>query len=143
MLSRDEVAALNDRFIDEVMNKHNVDYILDAVDDSFVEHQVMPGVTPDKKGLMEAMSAMIAGAPDLQGEVLDSIVSGNTVAARARFWGTDTDGFMPPAPATGKPFSFEGIDITTFNDEGKAIEHRGLFDVMGMMGQLGLLPPPP
>lgn len=47
---------------------------------------------------------------------------------------------MPP---TGKAFEMGGIDILRVNDEGKVVEHWGIQDIMGAMGQLGLLPPPP
>src|SRR6266849_4557106 len=57
--------------------------------------------------------------------------------------GTDTNGFMPGTPATGKPFSMGAIDVFTFDDEGMNTEHYGVYDIMGTMGQLGLLPAPP
>ena len=34
------------------------------------------------------------------------------------------------------------IDVFTFDDAGMNTEHYGVYDIMGMMGQLGLLPSP-
>ena len=59
--------------------------------------------------------------------------------------GTDTLGFMPGMPATGKPFRLDAIDVFTFNDAGQNTEHYGVYDMMGTMAQLGLtdMPAPP
>jgi hypothetical protein len=35
------------------------------------------------------------------------------------------------------------IDVMTFDEGGMNTEHYGVYDIMGAMGQLGLLPPPP
>jgi predicted ester cyclase len=36
-----------------------------------------------------------------------------------------------------------GVDIVRFGDDGKAREHWGVFDAMGMMQQLGAVPEGP
>jgi predicted ester cyclase len=78
-------------------------------------------------------------------DVEDVIASGNKVAVRSTMTGTDTNGAMPGMPPTGKQFSMGAIDVFTFDDAGMNTEHYGVYDIMGMMGQLGLLPeaPPP
>lgn len=68
---------------------------------------------------------------------------GNKVAVRSTMTGTDTNGMMQGMPATGKPFSMGAIDVFTFDGAGMNTEHYGVYDIMGTMGQLGLLPPPP
>ena len=97
----------------------------------------------DKASAMEMFKMMSQRFPDGKTEVIDVIASGNKVAVRARMSGTDTQGFMPGMPATGKSFSVEAIDVMTFNENGQNTEHYGIFDMTGAMGQLGLLPPPP
>lgn len=74
------------------------------------------------------------------------MTGGNKVAVRSRFTATDDGiGWGSPmgASATGKLFSAESNDVIAIGDDGMFTEHYGVFDVMGMMGQLGLLPPPP
>ncbi len=44
-------------------------------------------------------------------------------------------------PATGKNIAFTGMIIDRFA-EGKIVEHWEQFDMLGMMQQLGVLPPP-
>jgi predicted ester cyclase len=45
-------------------------------------------------------------------------------------------------PPTGKAIDVPAIDIIRFDDDGLAHEHWGVFDVMTMMQQLGVVPPP-
>jgi predicted ester cyclase len=54
----------------------------------------------------------------------------------------DEGGFIPKMPVTGKPFELEAIYMVRINDEGQIVEHWGVVDTIGTMGQLGLLPRP-
>ena len=131
-------------FMERVMNKHDMAYAEEALADSFIEHNPLsPDMPPDKKGALATFQAMFENSPDMRGEVHDLVATGDRVAIRATYSGTDSGpGWGAPmgAPATGKPFSVEGIDVAIVNDDGKFCEHYGIFDVMGMMGQLGLMP---
>ena len=62
------------------------------------------------------------------------------VATLKMFSGTHKGEFMG-VPPTGKQIAVEAI-ITERIKDGKSVEHRSLFDRLGMMQQLGLLPPP-
>ena len=130
------------RFYEEVFNEKNLDHARETITDDFVEHEEFPGMPPGKEGAIKTFEMMFGSTPDMTAEVLDSIVSGDRVAARGIFRGTVTGGFMPGTQPTNKPYSMELIDIVRFDDEGKAAEHWGIVDMMGAMGQLGLLPPP-
>lgn len=130
------------RFYDEVFNKKNLDHARETISDDFVEHEAFPGMPPGKEGAIKIFEMMIGGTPDMSAEVLDMVASGDRVAGRTITRGTDTGGFMPGMPPTNKPYSMESIDIVRFDDEGRAVEHWGIADAMGAMGQLGLLPPP-
>ncbi len=131
------------RFFEEVFKSKNLDFAREWIADDFVENQVFPGIPPDKEGAIKSFEMMLGGMPDIACEVLDIVASGDRVASRAINRGTDTGGFMPGMPATNKPFEMESIDIMRFDDDGRVVEHWGIQDVMGAMGQLGLLPPPP
>jgi predicted ester cyclase len=72
----------------------------------------------------------------------DVLASGDKVVARVRVTGTHEGEFMG-MPATGKDVDVQAIDIVRFGDDGLAREHWGVFDVMGMMQQLGVVPGPP
>lgn len=131
------------KFYDEAFTNQNLDYLEDALSDDFIDHPQNPEFSPDKKGAIEGLRFMFGASPDMKVEVLDLIASGNKVAIRARFTGTDSGtgwGASMGAPATGKPYAVEGMEIATVGDDGKLTEHYGLLDVAGMMMQLGLMP---
>jgi predicted SnoaL-like aldol condensation-catalyzing enzyme len=143
MLTTEESKRLAAEFVDEVFNKGNLAYLDHALADDFVDQTPAPGASPDKAGTIAFFEQMAKTASDVHVEIVQVIGSGNKVALHGRYSGVDTNGFLPGAPPTGKPFTMESIDITEYNDEGQAVGHWGIQDVMGVMGQLGLLPPPP
>jgi predicted ester cyclase len=121
-------------------------YADSAIADDLIEHNPFgPDLSHDKAGALETFRRIHANTPDIAVEILDMVASGDRVAIRSRMNGTDSGagwGALMGAPATGKPFSVEAIDVAVMNDEGKWSEHYGLVDVGGMMMQLGLLPMP-
>jgi predicted SnoaL-like aldol condensation-catalyzing enzyme len=131
------------RFIDEVFNKGNIAHVDEALADDFVEHQAFPGLGPTKEGVRQFMEMMLKSASDMHVEVVQVVASGDRVAIHSKTSATDTGGFMPGMEPTGKRYTIEGIDIVRYGDDGRAKEHWGVGDVMGAMGQLGLLPQPP
>jgi predicted ester cyclase len=62
------------------------------------------------------------------------------VVARTSYHGTNTGAFMG-MPATGKPVSRSGIDITRLA-HGKSVAHWGQLDMVGIQQQLGVIPTP-
>jgi len=129
-------------FAREVFGNKNLQYAEDHLADDFVEHQVFPGTTPDKKGAIDSYQIFFAASPDMTAEIHDMVAAGDRVAIRATYRGTDKGGFIPGMPATGKPFAMPAIYIVRMDDEGKIAEHWGVVDTIATMGQLGLLPSP-
>jgi steroid delta-isomerase-like uncharacterized protein len=146
MRTPDEAKELPRRFYDEVFNQHNLKYAEGAMADGVVEHSPLdPRMGNDRAAALATIQTILDNSPDMKAEILDMVATGDKVAVRARFSGTDSGkGWGAPmgAPATGKAFSVEGIDVVTIDDDGRFTEHYGLFDVPGMMMQLGLMPAP-
>jgi len=78
--------------------------------------------------------------PDLHGTIEDLIAEGDKVVDRMTCEGTHQGMFMG-APPTGKRVKWSFIDINRIVD-GKIVEHWAEVDTMGIMQQLGLVPPP-
>jgi predicted ester cyclase len=108
-------------FAEEVFGNKNLTYAADWLADDFVEHQVFPGTTPDKKGAIDSYRIFFAASPDMTAEIHDMVAAGDKVAIRATYRGTD--------------------NMVRINNEGQIAEHWGVVDTIGTMGQLGLLPP--
>jgi predicted ester cyclase len=78
--------------------------------------------------------------PDEQTTFQDQLAEGDKVVSRLASTATHTGEFqgMPP---TGKKINVSGIFIDRVVD-GKIVERWGIFDQLGLMQQLGLIPMP-
>jgi steroid delta-isomerase-like uncharacterized protein len=136
-----ENAATVRELIQRVLNEGDIPFAEKILSDAYVEGTPMPGGTADKAGAIAMFTMMRDMTPDMHIDIDDVIASGNKVAVRSTMTGTDTTG-MPGMPATGKSFSMGAIDVFTFDDDGMNTEHYGVYDIMGMMMQLGHMPAP-
>ncbi len=142
MATPEENAATVRELIQRVLNEGDIAFAEEVLSEDYVERNPMPGGTADKAGAIAMFTMMRQQTPDMHIEVEDVIASGDKVAVRSTMTGTDTQGFMPGMPPTGKPFAMGAIDVFTFDEGGKNSEHHGVYDMMGTMGQLGLLTSP-
>jgi predicted ester cyclase len=128
-------------FVEKVFNEHDVGYLRDSLREDFVDHSPPPGAAGDKASTVAFLEQMFANMPDMRAEVIRTVASGNKVAVHARYSGTDSGGFMPGMPPTGKRITMDGIDISEIDDDGKHASHYGIQDTMAAMMQLGLMTP--
>jgi steroid delta-isomerase-like uncharacterized protein len=136
----DNEAALRHFF--EQINAGDADAAVELLADGFVEHEAMPGLEPNKEGARQLFRMMIAGFPDWRFDAEDILTSGDKLVARSRVTGTNKGEFMG-MPATGKSINIQAIDIVRFGNDGLAVEHWGVMDMMSMMQQLGVVPQGP
>jgi len=80
---------------------------------------------------------------ELRYDVHRVFIDGDMAAAYVTMHGTHEGGLPPGMPATHKPFAVEHVHLFRFADDGRVIEHSAVRDDLGMVMQLGLLPPPP
>ena len=126
------------RFYD-LINAGDIDGFAGMLADDFVEHEETPGLEPTKEGTLQFFRMQLAAFPDLHFHAEDILPSGDKVVARARITGTH-QGELMGIPPTGKSVDVNLIDIIRFGDDGLALEHWGVFDMMAMMQQLGVVP---
>jgi steroid delta-isomerase-like uncharacterized protein len=143
MTTTEENAGTARELIQKVLNEGDIGFAEKTLSEDYVERTPMPGGTSDKAGAIAMFNMMRSMTPDMHIEVHETIASGDKVAVHSTLTGTDTSGFMQTMPPTNKPFSIEAIDVFTFNDAGMNTEHYGVYDMMGAMVQLGVLPAPP
>jgi steroid delta-isomerase-like uncharacterized protein len=84
--------------------------------------------------------AFLAAFPDIRHQVEDQLADGDRVATRIVVSGTHQHEMMG-IPASGRSITIGAINIVRL-DDGKIAEHWVNSDTLGMMGQLGVLPPP-
>ena len=139
-MSTEENKALVRRFIEEVWSKGNLAVIDKLLATNFVLHDPPPGVTPDLEGYKQWVSMTRTGLPNLHSTIEDLIAEGDKVASRWTASGMHKGELMGIAP-TGKQVTVTGISIDRIVG-GKIAEEWGKMDMLGMMQQLGVVPPP-
>jgi predicted ester cyclase len=78
----------------------------------------------------------------LRYEIHRILVDGDMAAAYVTMSGTHEGGLPPGLPATHKPFAVKHVHLIRFAEDGRALEHSAVRDDLGMVMQLGMLPPP-
>jgi predicted ester cyclase len=145
-ISREEEDSMSDnlelgrRFLNEVINQGNFDVLDEITAQNFNDHDLPPGVPAGIEGLKGFLTQFRAAFPDLHYEIDKDFESGDLVCQVLNASGT-MKGEMQGMPPTGKHASWREIHVTRI-ENGKAAEHWGAVDQMGMLQQLGVIPAP-
>ena len=139
-MSIEQNKALVRQMVEEIFNRGNISRADEFLAPDFVEHEELPpGMPPGREGV-KLMTTMFRSAfPNFKATIDDIIAEGDKVVIRMTWSGTQRGEFMGIAP-TGKSVSIGVIDIIGIAD-GKFVEHWGQMDNMGLMQQLGVIPP--
>ncbi len=140
-MSTEQNKALFRRFMEEVFNRRNTSLIDELLAPDFVEREELPpGMPAGREGVKQLTAMFHRAFPDFKVTLDDMIAEGDKVVVRSTWSGTHKGEFMG-IPPTSKKVSFGVIDIIRMAG-GKAVEHWGQMDSMGMMQQLGVVPAP-
>ena len=126
--------ALVRRLVDEGQIKGNLGIVDELLAEDFIDHSPFPGVPPTRAGVKMLFGYLRAAFPDLFVRIDEQVADEEKVVTRKTFAGTHRGEFMG-VPSTGRPISFEVIDILTVRD-GRISEHRVVFDQLGIRQQL-------
>ena len=140
-MSTEENKALARRLFQEFWNQKNLAVADELIAASHVEHTPgsPPGLPPGPAGLKQFASLYFTAFPDIRVTIEDQVAEGDRVVTRWRAQGTNT-GSLFGMPATNKSATITGITISRIVD-GKAVETWTNFDNLGMLQQLGVIPP--
>jgi predicted ester cyclase len=139
-MSIEENKALTRRFYEEI-SKGNLAVVDELIAADLVEHSpFVPGQASGRQGTLELFTMIRTVFPDLRFKVEDIVAEGDKVVSRGTFGGTQKGEFMGIAP-TGKQITVGLIEIVRIV-AGKMVEHWNVVDNLGMMRQLGVVPPP-
>jgi predicted ester cyclase len=111
--------------------------------DLYSEDVVFGGVSQepmDKAGVVAFHENFYAAFPGIQVQVLDLIESGDQLAARLLLSGRHEGTFLG-APPSGNDVQLAITTILTMRD-GKCIERWSTADMLGLLIQVGAVPPP-
>src|SRR3990172_5976383 len=102
----------------------------------------MPGAPAPltREAFLQEMGMMYSAFSDAHTVIEDQIAEGDKVVTRLTWHATHSGNFQG-LPPTGKQIAMAGTVVQRIQD-GKIVEHWPVFDQMGMMQQLGLVPLP-
>jgi steroid delta-isomerase-like uncharacterized protein len=103
--------------------------------DDFVDHTPQPGTTADKDGVRVLYHRLREAFPDFRPEIHWQTVDGDVVTTYKTYHGTHRGEFLGIAP-TGRTVRFDTVDAMRVRD-GRIVEHWGIADLYGVLGQLG------
>jgi steroid delta-isomerase-like uncharacterized protein len=140
-MSAEENKAIVSRFFDECCNKRN----LGVADEIFAPDHIYhdpsnPSIGPGSEGMKQLLSMYHGAFPDVHWDVNEMFASedGTRVVTRWTGIGTQT-AVLPGIPATGKKATIPGIWVHRVAD-GKIVESWNIWDTLGMLQQLGVVP---
>jgi steroid delta-isomerase-like uncharacterized protein len=136
-MSIEENKAIFRRIVEEGFNKGNLAIVDELVATDHVNHtDNVHGPEEYKQFITMYRTAF----PDLHMTVEDQIAEGDKVVNRWTSRGTHKGDLMG-IPPTGKQITVMGMYVARITG-GKIMEEWGNFDALGMMQQLGVVPPP-
>ena len=138
-MSVEENKALVQEF-EDLINAKDLETALILFSTDYVDHTPSIGLPPGIEGARAFHSMQIAAFPDRRTTSLDMIAEGDKVVHRLVGECTHQGEFMGISP-TGKRITWSCIDIWRIV-HGKIVEHWVEADMMSLMQQLGVLPPP-
>ncbi len=133
----DDNAARMRRLIETGIGQGDLTVIEELLAPDCIEHQ--RGNNPGREGAVQVATTLHRWMSEFSLTVEDVAVAGDVVWTRNRARGVNTGSVMGNPP-TGKPVEVDVIDICRFQD-GLVVEHWGIADQVGLLLQVGAMPP--
>lgn len=141
-LSAAENNAIAEHFFDSAWNRGDLSVLDELLTPDSMDYSTLHG-EPEQgsTGFRQIITMFRAAFPDIHLTIDDEIYTGDKVAHRWTLRGTHQAPFMGATP-TGKKIEFTGTTIVQMR-EGKIIARWSNLDLLRLMQQLGIVPPPP
>jgi predicted ester cyclase len=136
----EENKALFRRTYEELLNQGNLVVADEVIASDFINHEAPPGRDRGPESMRGLATMLRTAFPDLHFEIEELVAEGDVVAGRLTMSGTH-EGPLMGTPPTGRAVRQDHMHFVRFSD-GKAVEHWGVRDDLGMMQQLGVMPEP-
>lgn len=126
----------------EGVDTANPGVIDDFLTPGFTDHNPppFPGASPTIEGARNAFTYALTAFTDFSHSVDEQWGEGDTVISRITGRGKHTGEFLG-VPPSGNEVVMEGIAVHRVVD-GKIVEHRAQIDALGLLIQMGAVPPP-
>jgi predicted ester cyclase len=132
--------AVYRRMVEEVVNQGKYDVVDELFHPDYIDHAAPPGSPPGLEGVKAIFKMFRGGFPDVKFTIDDMRGEGNYVATLVHGEGTHTGQFIE-FPPSGKHARWRSVGFFRVED-GKIREHWGIPDLLGLLIQIGVIPPP-
>ncbi|MGW8249365.1 MAG: ester cyclase [Anaerolineales bacterium] len=134
-----DAASLVRLIFEQAFNQGDLDVVDDLVAADVTAHFESWGIPASRLGFKQMIANLRSAFPDLHCTVEDEIIQGDKFAARWMMSGSHQGSFFGNLP-TRRRIEVQGF-IFTCIVEGKIGENWILIDQMGLLQQLGVVPP--
>lgn len=125
------------RLVEEWQDGRRVEVAEELIADDFVDHSAGADEKGAKVEGIQWFHYIWQALPDFSVEIKDQVAEGDKVATLKTFSGTH-EGELMGLPPTRRRVAFDIFDLLRIRD-GKVVEHWGVYDIAGMMQQLGAM----
>jgi predicted ester cyclase len=141
MTPTDQNKALVRRFYEEI-DKGNLEILDELVAEDYLDHNPPPFPTTatGRERVKQDFKTFLKATPGYH-VIEDQIAEGDKVVTRLTSYGRH-EGDLPGAPRTGNEMKMTSITIHRIAN-GKLVEKWAEKDMIGMLTQIGLMPPKP
>jgi steroid delta-isomerase-like uncharacterized protein len=127
------------RVLDEAFNQGNLAIVDELVAPDSINHHTSWGMPANRIGFKQLIATFRAAFPDLHCTINDEIIQGEKSAAHWTIRGTHKGPFLGNPP-TSRTIAAQGLIYVCIKNE-QVIESWIMIDQMGVLQQLGLVPP--
>jgi predicted ester cyclase len=129
------------RMLEEAFGQGKVELVEEILDPEFVcyDPNSESGAVRGADTIKQEIEWFRNAVPDLTYTVEDQVAEGDKVVSRYTASGTHQGEFFGVAP-TGNRIEMSGIQIDRFGENGKMVEERPEYDLLGAMKQMGAVP---
>jgi steroid delta-isomerase-like uncharacterized protein len=128
------------RFWEEAFNGRDLSLLDELIADDYVNDAALPGTPPGRAGQAAVMQRLWEAFPDGRFEIANLAVDGDVCICIGTMSGTH-EGELLGVPGSGRRVEWRMCHIMRFDADGRAVEHRAIRDDLGLMRQMGVLPP--
>jgi steroid delta-isomerase-like uncharacterized protein len=113
----------------------------DLVDDGYTDHDPMPGMADDKKGLRDVAEMVVATFDNRKMAMHELVETSDGRLVENWIMTGKHVGEAMGIPASNKDISVRGMELWKVAN-GKVAEHWGVVDLSDVLEKAGLIPPP-
>lgn len=132
--------AVYRRMVEEVVNQGDFSVIEELFHADYHDHVAPPGSPPGLEGVRSIFTMFRTAFPDVKFTIDQMVGEGNYVATLVHGEGTQDGPFMQ-FPPSGKHAVWRSVGFFRVED-GLIREHWGIPDLLGLLIQIGIIPPP-